>query len=174
MTRRTVVVPLLIAAFGLAGCANSGDGASPNKDGGSTPPPAASASSSEKTADWAGYYDCLAAQGLTLQDTGSGEKRVDKDANKPDAITKAEAACVSKLPAQGQADPAALAEARKISECMRKEGVTDYPDPDPKTGEVVLDGDLGAKIKGDPKVIEARKACSPASGGNSGGTVVGG
>jgi hypothetical protein len=174
MTRRTAVVPLLIAAFGLAGCANPGDGASPDKAGGSTRPPAASASPSQQPADWDGYYDCLAAQGLTLQDPGSGEKRVDKDANEPAAITKAEAACASKLPARGQADPAALAEARKISECVRREGVTDYPDPDPRTGEVAVDGALGEKLKGDQKVIEALKKCSPAAGGTSGGTVVGG
>ncbi|MFF5281937.1 hypothetical protein [Streptomyces sp. NPDC013171] len=180
-----MALPVLILALGLGGCSSDGDGATrsePSTGASSAPaaPSAAapsadpSAGASQGAADWAAYYDCLGAQGLKLQDTGGGQKRVDKDANKPDAIAAAERACAAKLPARGKADPARLEAAEKLSACMRKEGVADYPDPDPATGEVALAGALAERVKGDPKVIEALKACSPKGTGGDGGTVVGG
>ncbi|MFC9393218.1 hypothetical protein ACFTWS_08655 [Streptomyces sp. NPDC057027] len=180
-----MALPVLILALGLGGCSSDGDGATRSEPStGASSAPAApssaapsadpSAGASQGAADWAAYYDCLGAQGLKLQDTGGGQKRVDKDGNKPDAIAAAERTCAAKLPARGQVDPARLEAAKKLSACMRKEGIADYPDPDPATGEVALDGDLGAKMKGDPKVVEALKACSPKGAGGDGGTVVGG
>ncbi|MBB4983756.1 MULTISPECIES: hypothetical protein [Streptomyces] len=180
-----MALPVLILALGLGGCSSDGDGATrsePSTGASSAPaaPSAAapsadpSAGASQGAADWAAYYDCLGAQGLKLQDTGGGQKRVDKDANKPDAIAAAERACAAKLPARGKVDPARLEAAEKLSACMRKEGVADYPDPDPATGEVALAGALAERVKGDPKVIEALKACSPKGTGGDGGTVVGG
>ncbi|WP_051845617.1 hypothetical protein [Streptomyces globisporus] len=173
-----MALPVLVLALGLGGCSSDGDGATRSEPstGASSAPSSATPSSgaSQGTADWAAYYDCLGAQGLKLQDTGGGEKRVDKDANKPEAIAAAEKACAAKQPGKGQADPAKLEAARKLSACMRKEGVADYPDPDPATGEVALDGALGERMKGDPKVIAALKACGPKAAGGDGGTVVGG
>ncbi|MFF8375153.1 hypothetical protein ACF07V_03330 [Streptomyces sp. NPDC015661] len=176
-----MALPVLILALGLGGCSSDGDGATRSEPStgassapASSPSATPSAGASRGTADWAAYYDCLGAQGLKLQDTAGGEKRVDKDANKPDAIVAAEKACVAKLPARGPVDPARLEAAKKLSACMREEGIADYPDPDPATGEVALDGDLGARMKGDPKVIEALKACGPKAAGGDGGTVVGG
>lgn len=179
--RRLMALPVLILALGLGGCSSDGDGATRSEPStGASSAPAApssatpSAGASQGSADWAAYYDCLGTQGLKLQDTGGGQKRVDKDANKPDAIAAAEKACAAKLPARGKVDPARLDAARKISACVRKEGVADYPDPDPATGEVALTGALAERMKGDPKVIEALKACSPKGAGGDGGTVVGG
>ncbi|MGW8768474.1 hypothetical protein ACWGN5_39040 [Streptomyces sp. NPDC055815] len=176
-----MAVPVLILALGLGGCSSDGDGAarsqpSTGNSSASAAPSSATPSSgaSRDVADWAAYYDCLGAQGLTLQDTGSGEKRVDKDANKPEAIAAAEKACAGKQPGKGQVDPARLDTARQLSACMRKEGIADYPDPDPATGEAPLDGDLGKRMKSDPKVIEALKACHPTAPGADGGTVEGG
>ncbi|MER5204997.1 hypothetical protein [Streptomyces sp. NPDC002825] len=170
-----MAVPVLILALGLGGCSSDGDGATRSEPstGSSSASAAPSSGASQGSADWAAYYDCLDAQGLKLQDTG-GEKRVDKDANKPEAIAAAEKACAGKQPGKGQVDPARLEAAKKLSACMRKEGIADYPDPDPATGEVALDGDLGARMKGDPKVVEALKACGPKAAGGDGGTVVGG
>ncbi|WP_093874622.1 hypothetical protein [Streptomyces sp. TLI_105] len=173
-----MAVPVLILALGLGGCSSDGDGATRSEP--STAKTTASTSAAPSSAPsngaggWAAYYDCLGAQGLKLQDSEGGEKRVDKDANKPEAVAAAEKACAAKQPGKGQADPAKLEAARKLSACMRKEGVADYPEPDPATGEVALDGTLGERMKGDPKVIAALKACGPKAAGGDGGTVVGG
>ncbi|MFF9849705.1 hypothetical protein [Streptomyces litmocidini] len=172
-----MAVPVLVLALGLGGCSSDGDGATrsePSTAKTTSASAAPSAAPSDGAGDWAAYYDCLGARGLALQDGEGGEKRVDKDANKPEAIAAAEKACAAKQPGKGQADPAKREAARKLSACMRKEGVADYPDPDPVTGEVALDGALGERMKGDPEVIAALKACGPKAAGADGGTVVGG
>ncbi|MEU7020533.1 hypothetical protein ABZ990_07715 [Streptomyces sp. NPDC046203] len=174
-----MAVPVLILALGLGGCSSDGDGAprsAPNTDKTSAAPAetsaAPSAGASPDTAAWAAYYDCLGAQGLKLQDK-HGEKHVDKDANTNEAIAAAEKQCAAKMPGPAKPDSASLEAAKKVSACVREKGVTDYPDPDPATGDVPLSGDLATRMKSDPKVIAALKACSPTAVG-SGGTVVGG
>ncbi|MEU8539559.1 hypothetical protein AB0C52_06080 [Streptomyces sp. NPDC048717] len=175
-----MAVPLLILALGLGGCSSDGDGAprsapSTGKTSAAPAEPSAapSAGASPDAAAWAAYYDCLGAQGLKLQDTKAGEKRVDKDANTSEAVAAAEKQCAAKRPGPSKPDAARLEEAKQVSACVREKGITDYPDPDPATGDVPLSGDLATRMKSDPKVVAALKACSPAAAG-SGGTVVGG
>ncbi|MFE3073194.1 hypothetical protein [Streptomyces sp. NPDC059247] len=174
--RRLMAVPVLILALGLGGCSSGGDSATPSapSTGASAAPGTPSAGASGGTADWAAYYDCLGAQGIRLQRSEGGEKRVDKDANTAEALASAEKACAAKQPGRPKPAASRLEAAGKTAACMREKGVTDYPDPDPATGEIPLTGAFADKVKSDPKVIAALKACAPGAGSGDGGTVVGG
>ncbi|MER8231261.1 hypothetical protein [Streptomyces sp. NPDC094049] len=176
--RRLMAVPVLILALGLGGCSSGGDSASPSTPGtgtsGAPTSGAPSAGASGGTADWAAYYDCLGARGVKLQESEGGEKRVDKDANTAEALATAEKACAAKQPGRPKPDASRLEAAGKTAACMREKGVTDYPDPDPATGEIPLTGAFADRMKSDPKVIAALKACAPSVGSGDGGTVVGG
>ncbi|MEW1694149.1 hypothetical protein [Streptomyces sp. NPDC091278] len=176
--RRLMAVPALILALGLGGCSSGGDSATPStpSTGASAAPTsgAPSAGASGGAADWAAYYDCLGAQGVELQESEGGEKRVDKDANTAEVLASAEKACAAKQPGRPKPGASRLEAAGKTAACMREKGVTDYPDPDPATGEIPLTGALADRMKSDPKVIAALKACAPSVGSGDGGTVVGG
>ncbi|MFF4320283.1 hypothetical protein [Streptomyces sp. NPDC001568] len=117
-------LPVVVLALSLALSACSGE-----KD------PSASASPPPSAAEVA-YYDCLKDNGVPVVLLDNGTPRVDKD--KPhETLPAAEAACRSKLPAPVSAPPAApevLAAAREESQCVRAEGISWYPDPDPVTG----------------------------------------
>ncbi|MFF0423174.1 hypothetical protein ACFYUJ_02025 [Streptomyces sp. NPDC004520] len=174
-----MAAPVLIVALGIGGCSSGGDGATPPAPSTATPAASAapsatpSAGASSAAAGWSAYYDCLGAQGLKLQGSG-GVRRVDKDANTSEAIGAAEKACRSLLPGKEPLDPARLAEARKFTACMREKGIADYPDPDPATGDIPVEGGLGARLKSDPKVIAALRECHPTAPAADGGTVEGG
>ncbi|MBD0707168.1 hypothetical protein BU197_01650 [Streptomyces sp. CBMA291] len=170
-----MAVPVLLLALGLGGCASEGDSAAPATPSSAAPAPgpAPSSGASQDPAVWAAYYDCLGAQGLKLQDVG-GQKRVDKDANTGEAVTSAERTCAAKLPTRPTAAPDRVEAARKHAVCVRAKGVGDYPDPDPTTGDTPLEGPIADKVKSDPQVIAALKACDPTAGQAESGTVVGG
>ncbi|MEV7416863.1 hypothetical protein [Streptomyces sp. NPDC089919] len=72
-----------------------------------------------------------------MVETDSGAPIVDK--TQPVArIAAAERACRAQLPPPPAPRPASaerMARARAETTCMRREGVTWYPDPDPATGE---------------------------------------
>ncbi|MFE0649251.1 hypothetical protein ACFVZH_11750 [Streptomyces sp. NPDC059534] len=154
---RRLAAPLLLAALALAGCT---DGA-PEAAG---PPPSAPG---ESPAD-AALYDCLARQGLKLQ-VRDGNRRVDKDANSRQAMDAAQAVCGTPATA-ATVDPATLARDRRTSACVRRNGMTAYPDPDPTTGLLPENDEL----KYDPRLPELLRRCAPAPEDTRGGTVVGG
>ncbi|MEU6866107.1 hypothetical protein ABZ924_23095 [Streptomyces sp. NPDC046876] len=122
MHARNIAAALLLLTFSLTAC--SGD-----KE------PKASDSPAPSAAEIA-YFDCLEKQGVAVVHTDSGVPREDKTKPWNEA---AHTACAALNPApKTPAPPTAeeLAAARKQSECLRAEGVTWYPDPDPATGEI--------------------------------------
>ena len=155
--RRRTQLLLVALASGLlsTGCSASG--------GAQGAAPSASAADAQEAA----YYRCLEKQGMALEVTDSGHLRVDKDKAAAAGAAKQQAAedkCRSKLPGttQGPASADALDAARKITACFRKNGVPEYPDPDPKTAEIKLTDELVAKVKRDFADVAAK--CSPADG----------
>ncbi|MEU2930990.1 hypothetical protein ABZ636_39235 [Streptomyces sp. NPDC007251] len=154
--RSQLLLAALAAGVLSAGCSASGDA----RDAA----PSASAADAQEVA----YYRCLEDQGLALEVTDGGELRVDKDKAAEFGYAKeqaAEAKCRGKLPhgtPSASAPAAALEAARKQAECFRKNGVPDYPDPDPKTAEIKLSDELAAKVKRDFADVAAK--CSPADG----------
>ncbi|MFF4370306.1 hypothetical protein [Streptomyces sp. NPDC001594] len=119
-------IPVLLLAMSLALTACSGD-----------EKPSASDSPSPDRAEIA-YYDCLREQGLPITHTDSGAPRVDKSKPHTDEkVAAAQAACERlspPRPSAGKASPEQLAAAREEARCLRAEGISWYPDPDPVTG----------------------------------------
>ncbi|MFJ8012778.1 hypothetical protein [Streptomyces sp. NPDC096339] len=115
-------IPALVICVSLTGCG----GGSSEPEAGDSPPP-----SPEEIV----YHDCLKKQGVEIVYTDNGTPRVNKD--KP-WNEEAHGTCAPLLPPPVRVaiSPERLAAARKVSACLRAEGVTWYPDPDLVTGEV--------------------------------------
>ncbi|MFE2166153.1 hypothetical protein ACFXB3_13945 [Streptomyces sp. NPDC059447] len=122
--RKYATALFLAASLALTAC--SGEGEPKASD---SPPP---------TKEDIAYYDCLQANGVKIKHTDYGAPRVDKD--DPTALKNlpaAQEACADKappMPSHPPVDPKTLALAREEAKCLRAEGVTWYPDPDPNTG----------------------------------------
>ncbi|MFD7556000.1 hypothetical protein ACFV9E_15860 [Streptomyces sp. NPDC059835] len=120
----------LFVAASLALTACSGEGEPKASD---SPPP---------TKEEIVYYDCLKANGVKIRHTDYGAPRVNKD--DPPSLEKlpaAQAACEDKAPPPPSpvpADPKILAASRAEARCLRANGVSWYPDPDPTTGNTAV------------------------------------
>jgi hypothetical protein len=158
--RRCAAVALLLTTA-LAGCGGLGE---PEVE--KSPP-----QSKEEVA----HYRCLEENGITLTKSEAGHLRVDKDKMDETALLKAQDACKHLLSDEArQVDEETLASARRTSECMRKKGFPEYPDPDPTTGEIELTPELAEATRTqDPKLVAAHDACV-VPGDTEGGPVVGG
>ncbi|MET9962042.1 hypothetical protein ABZ128_23815 [Streptomyces sp. NPDC006326] len=120
-------VPFIFLAVSLALTACSGGGEPSASD---SPAP---------TKEEIAYFDCLKGQGVKITHTDYGAPRVDKDDPSAKKLPAAQEACKDKVPPPHSPEPAApevLAAARAESECLREQGVTWYPDPDPVTGDI--------------------------------------
>ncbi|MBT2469530.1 hypothetical protein J7E97_17000 [Streptomyces sp. ISL-66] len=117
-------VPLLLLGIPLVGCGSGG------KEPGAedSPPP---------TAARAASFDCLKQHGQAVVLRDSGMPAVDKSEPWNE---EAHAACASKLPPPPPSPeptrPAQLAALRKESACLRADGVTWHPDPDPVKAQI--------------------------------------
>lgn len=157
--RRPLAAPLLLAALALTGC------------GGDTEPAASRpVPTSSIEAAYGPFYDCLAEQGLTLVDAEGGARRVDKDAHTVEAQMAAEKACKSLIPPAPPVDQAELKRDTAMSECVRRNGFPDYPDPDPKTGRLPE----SEAVKYDPALPEILRKCRPVAAEGQGAAVDGG
>jgi hypothetical protein len=80
----------------------------------------------------------------------------------PKKMEAAQEACKQYQPDGGQAhQPSAeeLQQARDMAKCMRDNGVTNFPDPNPD-GSIRIDGSKLGTGPGDPTFDKAEKACS--------------
>lgn len=139
---------LLLVCAALTGC---GGDEEPRAIG--SPPP---------TAAEIAYYDCLKKEGVAVVYTDYGSPREDKSKPWNEAAHQACASMIPPPPAPVRASPEELAAARKESACLRAEGVTWYPDPDPVTAEIDDSGataEQWATFK--QQHIEALRACRP-------------
>ncbi|MFI5827503.1 hypothetical protein ACIA6C_09605 [Streptomyces sp. NPDC051578] len=117
-------VPVIVLTLALALSACSGEKEPSASD---SPPP---------TKEEVAYYDCLKDHGVEIVRTDSGAPRVDKTMPH-DNLPAAEKACEEKIPPRAPAPPVsaeALAAAREEARCLRAEGISWYPDPNPVTG----------------------------------------
>ncbi|MFE2555120.1 hypothetical protein ACFXGT_03660 [Streptomyces sp. NPDC059352] len=159
---RTALCPALLSvALFATGCSNgAADAAKPVATGttGSASASAPAGEVSEKgdvDQKQAGYFACLADQGLPMKDSGSGIPVVDSAKADAAAVKKAETACAAKLDIP-DADAKELAAARELTACMRRNGITRFPDPDPKTGDHDVES-IG--MKESPEAMAALKKC---------------
>ena len=116
------------------------------------------------------FAQCLREQGLDVADPepGKGVQLKIKKSSGMDqqAVDKAMKACQQYSP-QGKAgtgsDPQAQERIRKFSECMRKNGVEDFPDPKPGQGGLIMT----KKNREDPDFAKAQQACQSSLTGSA-------
>lgn len=126
------------------------------------------------------YDACLREQGLSLEqytaDDGSTRLRPDKLHNDPAKISAAAQACQAFLPDAGDATNPPMADLqanRRYAACIRAHGVSEFPDPDPRTGDFTMDEEQAKRIKEHPAMGPALAACRGELPGSSGGVVGG-
>uniref|UniRef100_A0AAU2JU96 Lipoprotein n=1 Tax=Streptomyces sp. NBC_00049 TaxID=2903617 RepID=A0AAU2JU96_9ACTN len=153
------VAAALLASALVSGCSGGSGEATDTK----SPPPSAKEQA---------YYRCLESNGVTLEKRDDGQLRVDKDKYDAAVEAKAQTKCVDLLPGQESAAPApaeVVVKAMKFSACVRENGFSDYPDPDPKTAKVELTADQQPKYATPAFQAAAQKCSSGSSGGVVGG-----
>ncbi|MFE9769964.1 hypothetical protein ACFYPC_36490 [Streptomyces sp. NPDC005808] len=178
-TRLTMLaaVPLTALIFGITGCGGGGD------DPGVATAQSAGGGVSESGGDVAQqaqkYANCLKDAGVTMTQGADGTLEVDKAKTPQATILQASEKCRTLQPDAVATDvPQISAEdlekRRQYAACIREHGVKDYPDPDPRTGESVLDDELARQLKTDDTFQAALTECrnvlpSPSSSGVRGG-----
>lgn len=122
------------------------------------------------------YLTCMRDHGVPMLDalTTEGMPQVDKTRADVDAVGAAEEACNGLRPVVDAAalpDPADVEKLRRYAVCVRAHGISDFPDPDPRTGTLPdLTPDLAAEVKQKlPAADEACRALVPVDHGQVGG-----
>ena len=163
-TTGALALGLLLAAAG-AGCGGPTGGAQVASAGG-TPTAGASAAATRDADAPLKFSQCMREQGMSWfpdpQPAGGGLRiTVPKGTDKA-KVDAAMAACKQWAPDggdRGKADPQRLEQGRQLAQCMRDNGVPDFPDPQPD-GSVRLDGSKLGTGPGNPTFDKADEACS--------------
>jgi hypothetical protein len=162
-TTRILALGLLLT-MAAAGCGKAAEGDQVASAGGA---PTASASAAAAQDDDAPlkFSQCMREQGMSWfpdpQPGGGLQIKVPQSTDKA-KFDAAMAACKEWAPDggdRGPADPQQLEQARQMAQCMRDNGVPNFPDPQ-ADGSIRLDGDKIGKGPGDPAFDKAEQACS--------------
>jgi hypothetical protein len=161
-TTRILALGMLLLG-GAAGCAGGKADAQVATAGGATPTASASAATRDKDAPLK-HAQCMREQGMTwFPDPEPGGKmsiRIPKGTDKA-KFDAAMAACRKWAPDSGgpdKLDPEAVERMRQMAQCMRDNGVKNFPDP-AADGSVRLDGSQIGMGPGDPTFDKAEQAC---------------
>jgi hypothetical protein len=166
MRIRTGLMLCLLVALGVAGCGGDkgGDGVATAGGATSAPPSAAAANEKESVLK---YAQCMRENGVPEfpdPEVGDGgESRLSlPDGLDMAKVQAAEKQCRQYMPNGGepqQMDPKVLEQMRKYSQCMRDNGIPEFPDP--SGGGLALDmNELGLSGPDDPKLKAAEEACN--------------
>ncbi|MEV0170103.1 hypothetical protein AB0I00_03090 [Streptomyces sp. NPDC050803] len=155
---------LLTLALAVAGCGSGDDGTDVAADA------AAKANAENEMA--VKFAECLREHGVNVEDPGEGGG-IHITGRTPKAkVDAAMEACREYSPMQqgGSVDPQAEERMRKMAQCMRDNGVEDFPDPEPGRG-IQLDRGVAE----DPDFEAAQKECDKyAPSGSTRSTETGG
>ncbi|MEU4657681.1 hypothetical protein AB0G32_27745 [Streptomyces sp. NPDC023723] len=140
-------VPLVVT-LALTGCGGPGDGDTAVEE--------AAASRNAEDEKAVKYAECLREHGLDVEDPGEGGGVRITGRVKKDVMDKAMEACRDLNPMEGNETANAEAEERMREQaaCMRKNGVEDFPDPDPGKGLRI-----NKEVLDDPDFEKAEGAC---------------
>jgi hypothetical protein len=181
MRRRLVggllVLPAMLG-LALAGCGKSGGDGGVATAGGSAKPSASAANADLSDADrQLKFTQCMRDNGIDMPDpdpANAGKIQLGPDAD-PQKVKAAMDKCRQYMPGGGRApklDPGQAEQMRKFSQCMRDNGIPNFPDPQPD-GTMQIDiGALGIKDRDDPTLKAAQEKCqqySPKMTGALGG-----
>jgi hypothetical protein len=141
----------------LAGCG----GAAPEDTGGAT------TSTEDRSLQ---YAECVREHGVPdFEDPGpDGGTKIDgrQDPAKATAMMEAARECrefaPGGSPAGGDMSPADIESIHKYAQCMRDNGVPDFPDPDSE-GRITVDGDSGLQLDS-PEFKQADEKCASLKG----------
>ena len=138
----------LVLALSLSGC---GSGNDTGKTG-------AAASKSSVDDQGVKFAECLREHGLDVEDPEPGKGlRITGKLPKGE-VDEAMEACRKYDPmqnGQASADPDAEDRVRKMAQCMRENGVEEFPDPEPGSAGLKID----QKVAEDPDFEKAQKTC---------------
>ncbi|MEU8080501.1 hypothetical protein AB0B31_34215 [Catellatospora citrea] len=164
---RTRIVPVLLLAAALAGCGQAaGDPQVATAAGaGARPGASASAAPLSEREQALKFSQCIRDNGVPnfpdpeFADGGGVSLSAPEGVSK-ERVDAAMVACRQYAPGGGgkrKLDPARLEQLRKLAQCMRAEGVVNFPDP---TDEgIQADGNQPGMSLDDPKFQAAMKAC---------------
>ncbi|WP_433376040.1 hypothetical protein ACQPZX_07085 [Actinoplanes sp. CA-142083] len=167
MRTRNVAVLALMLALGPAACARTGTNdpqVASAQNAGPKASPSASATPSEDPDAPLKFAKCMREHGLPwFPDPEDGKMSVAIPKGTDQSKVKAaEEACKQYMPNGGAAHKPSAEElelARKMAQCMRENGVPNFPDPQPDGG-IAIDGSKLGTGPGDPTFDKAEQACS--------------
>jgi hypothetical protein len=174
------ILPAMLA-LAVAGCGKSEEGSGVATAGGAAgarPTASASAASLSDDERRLKFAQCMRENGVDMPDPEPGEGGVKVRLGGDIDPAKAQAAmekCRSYLPNGGQPrklDPQQVENMRKLAQCMRENGVPEFPDPQPD-GTMKIDASMfGGKGPDDPTFKAAMEKCqqyAPKMGGTATG-----
>jgi hypothetical protein len=152
-----LAAPLLLAAA-LTGCGTAADGGDA----------AGAEASPSMSADEAGvaYAQCMRENGVHMEDPAPGQGpmlQVDGSVSR-ETVQAAQEACEEYRAAAGAGrgdDGEMQQKSQEFAECMRENGMEDFPDPEPGQPGVQMDGET----REDPDFEDAIAECQPIFGG---------
>jgi hypothetical protein len=166
-TVRLVAVPVLLAAV-LGGCSAKQEAPKVASAGGN---PTASASVAaplpqDAAAQGRKFAQCMREQGIEVPDPGpDGMVPLQVDLANKDKIAAASSKCREFLPNGGEPPKMSaedIAKRRDFAKCARENGLPDFPDPDPETGDFSVAKDKASVID---KLEQVAPKCQKFSGG---------
>jgi hypothetical protein len=154
----------LLLTMAAAGCGKTTEG-DPVASAGGAPKASAGAPATEDPDAPLKFSQCMREQGMSWfpdPNPGGGlQIKVPRGTDKA-KFEAAMAACKEWAPDggdRGKADPERLEQGRQLAQCMRDNGVPDFPDPQ-ADGSIRLDGSKIGSGPGDPAFDKADEACS--------------
>jgi hypothetical protein len=167
-TPAVLVALLLGLTLVLAGC-GSGDGNDPGVASASDPDKKDKKDSGNELSqeDYQEaaltFAKCMREHGVDMDDPKDGRIEIKSGPGQEETMNKAQEACQKYLPPVSAADrKKGDEEGLKMSQCMRKNGVEDFPDP--KDGGIRINEDIAK----DPDFKKAEEACRDIMGGPGG------
>ncbi|OKK05425.1 hypothetical protein [Streptomyces sp. CB02400] len=138
---------LLALALTVAGCGSQGDDTDPAAE--------AVAEEDAQNERQAKFVECMSEHGVQVElSDGGGMKIVGRSAK--DTVDDAMEACREYSPVRegASADPEAEERMRKMAQCMRDNGVEEFPDPEAGRGI-----QIGPEVGNDPDFEKAQAEC---------------
>lgn len=160
--RTTLTLGLLALSLGLSACGSADDGDGVATAGGDGADPSASATLSDQEAA-VRFAQCMREHGIDVPDPDpdqEGFRAQLPEGTDPEDARAATEECKQYMPNGGEPpklDPEVIEKQRQFAQCMRDNGVEEFPDPSE---------DGGVKIEGDqfdtqsPEFKAAEEACA--------------
>ncbi|MCT2585416.1 hypothetical protein [Actinophytocola gossypii] len=158
--RRGLTVLAAVAALALAGCGSEEDGggvASAN-GGGTTEDTGAAEPGLSRQEMGVKFAQCMRENGVPMDDPEPGKGvQLKLDGSVPrETVDAAMEACREYSPQQnGGGDPRMEERSRVFAQCMRDNGVEEFPDPEPGQGGIRIDRGVAQ----DPDFDAAQRTC---------------